>query len=103
MGDLNKRPYEISIWEDRLVTEGEKSYYKEVKIAVIGSDRMDTANRVFDPVLVENVNGEKTLTFSLLYRYFDELTGEFVTNPFYPYLINERKINYIIIMNGLSF
>ena len=104
MGVIKKKPYEISIWEDRLVTvpvqnvdgAGAKdettSYYKEIKLAVIGSDTMESPNRAFDPVLIENVNGEKTLTFSLAYRYYDEYEGEIITNPFYPYLINERKV-----------
>ena len=92
MGVIKKKPYEISIWEDRLVTENDKSYYKEVKLAVIGSDKMESPNRVFDPVLTENVNGEKTLTFSLAFRYYDEFQGKMVENPFYPYLINERKV-----------
>ena len=92
MGVIKKKPYEISIWEDRLVTENDISYYKEVKLAVIGSDTMESPNRAFDPILVENVNGEKTLTFSLAYKYYDEYTGELVTNVFYKYLINERKV-----------
>ena len=92
MGVIKKKPYEISIWEDRLVTENDISYYKEIKLAVIGSDKMESPNRAFDPVLVENVNGEKTLTFSLAFKYYDEYMGEIVDNPFYPYLINERKI-----------
>lgn len=92
MEKLLKKPYEISIWEDRPVTENDISYYKEIKLAVIGSDRMESANKVFDIVLTENVNGEKTLTFSLMYRYFDELTGDFVVNPYYKYLLNERKV-----------
>ena len=92
MGVIKNKPYEISIWEDRLVQEDGIEYYKEVKLAVIGSDRMETPNRAFNPVLTENVNGEKTLTFSIAYKYFDDFKGEMVENPFYPYLINERKV-----------
>ena len=92
MGELLKKPYEISVWEDRLVTEDNISYYKEVKLAVIGSDKMTSPNRAYDPVLTENVNGEKTLTFNLAYKYYDVVYGKRVDNPFYPYLINERKI-----------
>ena len=92
MGVIKKKPYEISIWEDRLVTEEDISYYKEIKLAVIGSDKMESPNRAFDPVLTENINGEKTLTFSLAYKYYDEYEGELIINPFYGYLINERKI-----------
>ena len=92
MGVIKKKPYEISVWEDRLVTENDISYYKEIKLAVIGSDKMESPNRAFDPILTENINGEKTLSFSLAYRYYDEYEDKLITNPFYEYLINERKI-----------
>ena len=92
MGDLIKKPYEISLWEDRLVTEDNKSYYKEVKLAVIGSNTMHSPNKAFDIVLKENINGEKTLTFSIAYRYYDELRDEFIINPFDKFLVNERKV-----------
>ena len=93
MGEELKRPYEISIWEDQLVTtESGDSYYKENKIAVIGSDTMTAPNRVYSPVFNKKVNGEKTLTFSLAYKYYDEEVGDFVMNPFIKYLINERVV-----------
>ena len=92
MGVIKKKPYEISVWEDRLVTEDDISYYKEVKLAVIGSDKMESPNRAFDPILTENINGEKTLSFSLAYKYYDEYEDKLITNSFYGYLINERKI-----------
>ena len=93
MGEELKKPYEISIWENQLVTiEGDKKYYKENKIAVIGSDTMTAPNRVYSPVFKKNINGEKTLTFSLAYKYYDEAVGDFVVNPFIKYLINERVV-----------
>ena len=92
MSEILKKPYEISIWEDRLITDGDESYYQEIKVAVIGTDTMDAPNRVYSPVLTENVNGEITLTFSLSYRYYDEMVGDFVVNPFAAYLVNERKV-----------
>jgi len=92
MSEILKKPYEISIWEDRLIVDGEDSYYQEIKVAVIGSDTMEAPNRVYSPVLTENVNGEVTLTFSLSYRYYDEMVGDFVVNPFAAYLVNERKV-----------
>lgn len=94
-----KRPYEISVWRDILKTVPgattsniEDFYFEEEKIAIIGSDTMTGLNRVFSPVLKLNTNGERTLTFSLKYRYFDEMVGDFVDNPFKDLLINERKI-----------
>ena len=88
-----KKPYEISVWGDRLVKISDsESYFEEIKLAVIGSDTMTALNRVSSPILTINTNGEKTLTFSLMYYYFDELVGDFVVNPFSHLLVNERKI-----------
>lgn len=96
MQEVFKKPYEISVWEDILVpaTETKPSYYKEKKIAVIGSSKFmpDVPNRAYDPILTQNINGEITLTFSLAYKYYDPGVGEVVTNPFASYLVNERKI-----------
>ena len=97
MGEELKKPYEISIWDNQLVTtEDGDSYYKESKIAVIGSDKMTAPNRVYSPIFKKNTNGEKTLTFSLAYKYYDGEVGDFVVNPFIKYLINERivKLKY---------
>lgn len=92
MGEQLIKPYQISIWEDRLIESDEGSYYEEVKIAEIGSDTMTSQNRVYSPVFKINMNGEKTLTFSLKYKYYDEMVGDFVVNPFEKFLVNERKV-----------
>ena len=86
------KPYEISIWEDTLDTSNGGATYKESKIAVIGSNTMQGYNKVYEPVFTKKTNGEKTLTFSLKYQYFDPYIGATVINPFASYLINERKI-----------
>ena len=92
MSEILKKPYQISIWEDELVESENGNYYREVKIADIGSNTMTSKNRVYSPVLTENMNGEQTLTFSLKYKYFDEVVGDFVVNPFVSFLVNERKV-----------
>ena len=92
MGEQLIKPYQISVWEDRLVESDGESYYEEVKLAEIGSDTMTSHNRVYSPVFKINTNGEKTLTFSLKYKYYDEMVGDFVVNPFERFLVNERKI-----------
>ena len=93
MGEQLKKPYEISVWEDNLVTQNGQTFYKETKIAVIGSNTMRGMNKVYDPVFTEKTNGEKTLTFSLRYKYFEPFgENEGVINPFAALLVNERKI-----------
>lgn len=86
------QPYEISIWDDVLVEEEDKSYYKEVKIATIGSDVMTAPSRAINPVFTANVNGEITLTFNIVHRYYDPLEDDYICNPLERYLVNERKV-----------
>lgn len=97
MGEKLIKPYEISVWEDRLTQiEGSNPAeytFQEIKLAVIGSDTMSGPNKIYDPVFSKKVNGEKTLTFSLHYKYFDPYSAtEDVINPFAALLINERKV-----------
>ena len=92
MGEKLIKPYEISIWEDELVTSENTTYYKENKIAVIGSDTMEGLNKVYEPIFTKKLNGEKTLSFSLKYQYFDPYIGAMVINPFSSFLVNERKV-----------
>ena len=93
MGEHLIKPYEISVWEEKLISDGAGGYtFSENKLAVIGSDTMTGLNKVYDPVFNKKSNGEKSLTFSLKYRYFDPYSGEEVENPFAAYLVNERKV-----------
>lgn len=102
MGVIAKKPYEISIWEDVLekVEKTDSStgyvtieqYYKENKLAVIGSDTMTSPARAHNPILTKNINGSSNLTFTMYSRYFDETQGERVDNPFLGLLVNERKV-----------
>ena len=65
---------------------------KEKKIGIIGSNSMTAQHRALNGKLVENVNGSRTLTFSMYYKYYDNETGERVENPFVKLLTNERKV-----------
>lgn len=87
-----KKPYEIAVYEDLWVVDANGiGSFKEQRIAVIGSDKMDYLGRAFEPNLTTNVNGTKNFSFKL-YRYFYDEFGEKVSNPFFDYLISERKI-----------
>ena len=99
-----REKYEISIWEDFFVpaeTEQQPdgsyivkspSYYDERKLAIIGSDTLESQSRTVEPKLVRNANGTNTLTFKMFYHYVDNITGEEVDNPFIGLLTNERKV-----------
>lgn len=80
--------YELSVWEDVL---GTNDHYTEQKIAVIGSDSLDTPIRVYNVALKEKINGEKILTFDLPRKYMDE-DGNLKDNPFLSMLVAERKL-----------
>ena len=93
MSEILTKPYEISVWEDRLVEDGNGYKFEEVKLAVIGSNTMTGLNKVYDPVFNKKSNGERTLTFSLKYKYFDPYSeNDNIINPFAALLVNERKV-----------
>ena len=79
-------------WPKGTATTKVVQYYKERKIAIIGSDTMDTPIRAVNSKLISKVNGENTLTFSMYSKYWDEDAEEFFDNPFLKFLVNERKI-----------
>ena len=83
-------PYELTVWDD--VWNSETSRFDERKLALIGSDSMDSQARAIEIQLTENTNGTKKLTFKMYKRYIDTETGELVCNPFSELLYNERKI-----------
>ncbi len=102
------KPYEISLWEDRLVlvdTDGKEhedsisdqvevaiSYYKEIKLCVIGANDFDNPIKAVNPQLKRNINGQNTLTFSIYSKYYDEDSESLIDNPFIKFLTNERKV-----------
>ncbi|MBR4155390.1 MAG: hypothetical protein IKU01_01625 [Bacteroidales bacterium] len=107
--EFNK-PYKITLWEDEtsylvrrggqdiVVTEPlpsdtiRNTWNSENCIAIIGSDTMDTPIRAFDPELKLEINGKKTLTFSIAFKYWDYEDEEFKQNPFINLLVNERRV-----------
>lgn len=95
---MKKNKYEISLWEDRLVSQTRKGqntipeHYEEEKVCIIGSDTMTSQARALEPKLVRNVNGTNKLTFKLYYTYIDNETGKRTQNPFTSLLVNERKV-----------
>ena len=90
MANKNLKPYELSVWEYTKSNSDEP--LRERKIAVIGTNESSGLNDAFNIVFRPNVNGEKTLTFSIHYRYFDVFQDKYVVNPFSDYLFNERKV-----------
>ena len=84
-----KKPYEISVWDEKLGDNGQKT---EIKRAIIGAHDMAYIGRATSPVLTKNLNGTHTLTFQMPSKFFDSAIGEYVHNEFCDNIFNERKI-----------
>ena len=82
------KPYEVSLWDD--VWDG--SCFREKRLCVIGSNEMASQGRILEPMLTRNTNGTKKFSFKLYKKYIDNITGQEVDNPFYDWLVSERKI-----------
>ena len=89
-----RQEYELSIWEDvSIESKGNIGHFEERKIAVIGAHDLHTPTKAYNVTLKENVNGEKTLTFSIPRMYRDK-NGELIDNPFLSLLTAERKLKF---------
>lgn len=83
--DFENKIYELSLWDDGPDNE-------EIRRCVIASHTMSSPARAFNINLNKKTNGEKTLTFSVYAKYFDQETCDYVTNPYLGFLTNERKV-----------
>lgn len=84
-----KKPYEISVWDEKLGEYGQKT---EIKKAVIGANDISYIGRATLPKLTTKINGTHILTFQMPSKFFDNEKGEYVHNEFCDYLFNERKV-----------
>lgn len=91
------KDYIISAWLD--IYNNTTGLYEEIWQANLGGSAAIYQNShqyVFEPNLVEKVNGEVNLTFKLYYQYIDPKTGEKEDNNLVEYLYNEAKIKLCI-------
>ena len=109
--NIQKKSYEISVWEDVLMYAGtprsgkssptenisdlasiDYQYYTERQLAIIGSSTMTSPARTINNVFKKNINGVDTLTFDMYYQYEDIDEGQIVHNPLIDLVIDERKV-----------
>lgn len=83
-----KKPYEVAVYDDILID----GIFQEKRLGIIGSDKMMSQNRVLEPNLVRNVNGQNKFSFKMYKHYTDTITGEKIYNPFVDWVISERKV-----------
>lgn len=86
---IQKRPYELSVWVEKL--NGSNSKIEE-KGVIIGAHDMSYPGKATNIVLKREIKGTNTLTFQLPDRYFDSLKGDFVRNEFADLVAPEAKL-----------
>ena len=87
--DGNKRNFSLSIWD-----------HKDNFLCILKSANSDFEGQSYNEDLIENINGEKTLSFSIpMYIFsYDENnipSSNFIQNEAWDYIKNEEKIRYI--------
>lgn len=89
---MGKQPYELSLWETYVIpAEGDlPERFGERKKFILASDTSDALCNAYDVTLDENISGEKTLTFSMKYKYYEN--DKEVDNPYIDYMVNEQKL-----------
>ena len=91
MDEVLLQDYELSIWETYVPEDSATGNFEERKVAVIGSPTIHSNTSAYNVAIKENINGEKTLTFSLARKYRND-EGELVDNPFLSLLSAERIV-----------
>lgn len=86
---IQKRPYELSVWVEKL--NGSNSKIEE-KGVIIGAHDMSYPGKATNIVLKREIKGTNTLTFQLPDRYFDSLKGDYVRNEFADLIAPETKL-----------
>lgn len=89
---IQKRNYELSVWDETLAENGQKIEKKKV---IIGAHDMDYLGRATKIKLQKTLKGTQNLSFQLPSKFFDNKIGDFVHNEFCDYLFNEKKLKLL--------
>ncbi len=96
-------PFELSLWTfDIGRTMGEGLFperFTEKKSYVLAASDMDDLRSAYDVKQKININGERTLTFSIHYKIADE-NGQLYDNPLFEGLVNEA---YLKLRDGAAY
>lgn len=82
--DGNKRDFSLSIWD-----------HKDNFICLLKSSNSDFEGQSYGENIIENINGQETLTFSLPLYVFNKEDLKFEQNKAWEYIFNEQKIRYV--------
>lgn len=94
--DFRRKPYRVEVWEEHWKTDSANTsneqggYWEEVRSVVIGDSNSDFQGMLYNPILIRNVDGTITFTFSINDGFYEG--ADRVENYLLPYLFNEVKI-----------
>ena len=86
---IQKRPYELSVWVEKLNGSGSKA---EEKGIIIGANDMDYPGKATGVTITRELKGSKSLSFQMVDKYFDPFVGDYVHNDFIDMLSSEVKV-----------
>lgn len=86
------KPYRIILYGDEKTGSESTTKFINKELFTIGSTEMESQFKAFSPKITEKVNGAKQLSFTMYDNIYSNITGEKLTNPFIPYIVNERKV-----------
>lgn len=94
--DFRRKPYRVEVWEEHWKTDSANTsneqggYWEEVRSVVIGDSNSDFQGMLYNPILIRNVDGTITFTFSINDGFYEG--ADRIENYLLPYLFNEVKI-----------
>lgn len=102
--EYTKKNYEISIYKNELSNNytnipsnvNQISYFKQNKIATIGTNKYKNPADACSPVFTSNINGSNTLTFTIYYQYLDSTSGEYLPNPIVDHIHNDTLVKFTL-------
>lgn len=86
---IQKRPYELSVWVEKLNGSGSKT---EEKGIIIGANDIDYPGKATGVTITRELKGSKSLSFQMVDKYFDPFVGDYVHNDFIDMLSSEVKV-----------
>lgn len=96
-------PFELSLWKHEIGRQTNQELFPErfieKKSYILAADNMDDLRSAYDVKQKININGERTLTFSIHYKLTDE-NGELYDNPLFEGLVNEA---YLKLRDGAAY
>jgi len=89
--------YKLTLWASEIQkiysgTTVVNDYVNEKQLFTLCSSNSTSAMAAYNPKLTEKVNGEKELSFTINYKYYDQKHEIYRDNPLLGLLVNGRTV-----------